>query len=473
MLVLMVASFMDLMDAMITNVALPAIRDDLGASSSQLEWTTSAYILLFAVLLIFGGRLGDLLGRRLVFLVGIAGFTVASLSAALATSGHALVISRGVQGAFAALMVPQVLATAQALYQPHERGKIFGAMSALGGLGVLAGQLIGGWLVTANAFGLGWRSVFAINVPIGVVILVLALILVPNTRSERARRLDVVGTLLATLAALALVFGLIEGNSHDWSPLIIAILIAGVVAALAFVGHEKHRERRGRDVLLPMHLFGNRGFAVGSAVQLSNYLGWGSFAIMISIYVQEALHFTALQAGLTMLPVTLGSFAGTALAPLAARLGRTAVVTGALLQAAGFVGYGLVIQYAGPGLSIWALAAPLFLTGVGMIIFAVPLMTVALHDVPTHDAGAASGAFSMFQQLGSVFGVAVVGIAFFGIIGSGVSQPIYQHAIVAGNWITVAAFAVTAVLAALLPRPVKRAPEQVGESAALPAGEPV
>lgn len=451
MLVLVIASFMDLMDAMITNVALPSIQKDLNASSAQLEWTASAYVLLFAVLLITGGRLGDMVGRRSVFLVGIAGFSFASLAITLAQNGEILVVMRGVQGAFAALMVPQVLSTAQALYAPDERGKILGVMSALGGLGVLAGQLLGGWMVTANAFGIGWRSVFAINIPTGLVIFVLTLILVPNTAADERIRLDLVGTLLAVVSALGIVFPLIEGNSQDWPRWIWAVLIVGLAALTGFIAHERARGRKGKDVLLPMSLFADHGFAVGSLVQVSNYLGWGSFAIMIMIYTQEALHFSPLQAGLVMLPVTLGSFLGTVLSPVAAKLGRGAVIAGGLIQATGFTGYALAIHHAGKDLTIWSLSLPLLITGVGMIVFAVPLMSLALHNVPHSNAGAASGILTMFQQLGNAFGIAIVGSVFFGILGNGADQSAYQHAIISGNWVTVTAFGTASVLAALMP----------------------
>lgn len=451
MLVLIVASFMDLMDAMITNVALPSIRRDLGASAAQLEWTVSAYVLLFAVLLIAGGRLGDMFGRRTVFLIGVGGFAAASLAACISQTGTELVSARGTQGGFAALMVPQVLATAQALYEPAERAKILGVISALGGLGVLAGQLLGGWMVTANAFGIGWRSVFVINVPIGLAIFVLALLVVPKTRSVRPVGLDARGTLLAIVGCLAVMFFLVEGNTLGWPAWLWGVLAVGLALLGVFCIAERATEKNGRSALLPMRLFTDRSFAAASLIQITNYLGWGSFALMIAIYSQEALHFTPLRAGLTMVPVTVGSFVGTALAPLAARLGRLAVLLGGLVEAVGFAGYAYAIHEAGAGMTVWSLALPLLITGIGMILLAAPLMNLALYDVPTSDAGAASGAFSMFQQLGNAFGVALVGLVFFDIVGSGKTQPIYQHAIVCGNWITIAAFAAAGLLALALP----------------------
>ncbi|WGW12519.1 MFS transporter [Saxibacter everestensis] len=458
MAVLVVAQFMDLMDAMITNVALPSIRRDLGATDAQLEWTLTGYILAFAVVLITGGRLGDLFGRRHIFLIGVTIFTLASIGAAAAHSGGELVTTRIIQGAAAALMVPQVLATAQVLFEPHERGKIFGLMSALGGVGVLTGQLLGGWLVVADIAGLGWRSIFLINVPVGVAILIATRLLVPETRAERGGRLDGVGVVLLSATVFSLVFPLTVGNSVDWAWWTWGLIGVAIVLAVAFVAVER---RRGDLALLPPRLFRSRGFAVGSLVQLAYQVGWGSFALMLGLYTQEALHFSALEAGLVMVPVTVGSFIGTALAPFAARIGRPAVIIGAGVQMLGFVAYAIVLSASGAALGVWSLALPLGIAGVGMILLAVPLMGLAVAQVDTDQAGAASGAFAMFQQLGYAIGIAVAGIAFFGVIGSHAPQAVYQQAIVLGNVITVIAFAAAGVAAIALPARVKsRAPEQ-------------
>lgn len=464
MSVLVVAQFMDLMDAMITNVALPTIRDDLGASQAQLEWTLTGYILSFAVVLITGGRLGDIIGRRRTFMIGIAVFTLASLTAAMSQSGGQLVASRICQGTAAALMVPQVLATAQALYEPHERGKVFGLMSALGGIGVLTGQLLGGWLVTADLAGLGWRSIFLINLPVGLMIMVAAHRFVPETRADRAPRLDVPGVVLATTTLFLLVFPLTVGNSAGWPVWVWGMLLASTLSLAWFLRVE---HRQGQAALLPLSLFTQRGFAAGSVVQLSYQVGWGSFALMLGLYVQESLAFTPLQAGLTMAPVTLGSFLGTALAPVAARIGRVAVIVGALVQAAAFGGYGWAILVAGADLNIWSLAVPLGLAGIGMILLAVPLMGLTLERVPNAAAGAASGTFAMFQQLGYALGIAIVGVVFFGIIGSLGSQETYRRAIVTGNWITIAAFGLASLAAFMLP---KRTASQATQ---VPAPQPV
>ena len=213
--ILIIASFMDLLDTTIVNVALPSIQKDLDASSSQLEWIISGYVLAFAVLLITGGRLGDIFGRKRMFLIGVAGFTLASALCAGATTGDMLVISRIVQGLFAALMIPQVLSVIQVLFAPKERAPIFGALGAISGLAAVAGPLIGGLLVTGNVLDLGWRSIFLINVPVGIALFVMAFIFVPESRSTHALRLDILGVALVSVGLFLGVFALIEGRGED------------------------------------------------------------------------------------------------------------------------------------------------------------------------------------------------------------------------------------------------------------------
>ena len=214
--ILLFASFMDLLDVTIVQVALPSIGADLGASEAQLEWIVSGYMLAFAVALITGGRLGDLYGRRRIFLIGIAGFTIASGVAAAAWSGEALVVTRIAQGLFAALMVPQLLASVQALFSPRERAPMYGLIGGVSGLAAVLGPVLGGWLIDADLWGLGWRTVFLINIPVGIAIFILAARFVPETRSERPMRLDLVGVVLLSAIVLAFMVPLVEGQSLGW-----------------------------------------------------------------------------------------------------------------------------------------------------------------------------------------------------------------------------------------------------------------
>lgn len=250
--ILLFASFMDLLDVTIVQVALPSIGADLGASEAQLEWIVSGYMLAFAVALITGGRLGDLFGRRRVFLVGVAGFTLASAAAAFAWSGDVLVVTRLAQGLFAALMVPQLLASVQALFSPRERAPMYGLIGGVSGLAAVAGPVLGGWLVDADLWGLGWRTVFLINIPVGIAIFALAARFVPETRSSRPMRLDLVGVVLLSAVVLAFMVPLVEGQSLGWPAWLWWPVAGGVVLLAVFVGYERRRMRRDGSALLPM-----------------------------------------------------------------------------------------------------------------------------------------------------------------------------------------------------------------------------
>jgi predicted MFS family arabinose efflux permease len=371
--------------------------------------------------------------------------------AAGAWSGDVLVLARVAQGASAALMVPQVLSSIQALFGPDERAPVLGVLAAVGGLGVLAGQLLGGWLVTVDAFGLGWRSVFVINAPVGVLLVLATLRFVPDTRAERPLRLDLTGVALATAGLVLLVVPLVEGREHGWPAWAWAMLAAVPAVVALFVRQQARREAAGA-ALVPTRLFARRGFAAGLGVQLAFHLGWGSFALVFGLYVQQGLGFTPLEMGLAMLPITIGAFAGTAIAaPFAARAGRGMVIVGGLLQAVAFAWYALVVDDRGAALSGWDLALPLGFGGVGMILLAVPLMDLTLAAVDGDDAGAASGVFNTVQQLGSALGVALVGVVFFGVLGADPSPARFEDALLAGVGVTMAAFVLAALAGALLP----------------------
>ncbi len=310
--ILMFAAFMDLIDVTIVNVALPAIRSDLSASPAHLQWILGGYTLAFAVLLITGGRLGDIFGRQRIFVIGVAGFTATSLAACLSGSGDALVIARVVQGGFAALMVPQLLSTVQVLYPPKERAAVFGIVGAVSGTAAVIGPVLGGWLVTSDAFGIGWRSIFLINVPVGIALMALAITYVPNTTSQRATRLDLSGVALATVGLLLLVFPLIEGREQGWPVWIWAMLAASAMVLALFVVNQRRTERRTQSSLLPMHLFANRGFSAGIVTQAAFQGSIAGFVLALVIYLQSGLGFSAIHAGLVLLPFSLGPSSGSA-----------------------------------------------------------------------------------------------------------------------------------------------------------------
>lgn len=446
--VLLLASFMDLMDSTIVNVALPTIGSEVNASPAQLQWIVSGYLLAFAAVLVPAGRLGDVIGRRTLFVAGAAGFTLASLLAGLAGSGVELVLLRVIQGACAGLMIPQVLGSVQALFAPHERAGVYGIAGAVTGLAAVAGPLVGGALVTGDPFGLGWRSVFLINVPVGVVLITAALLIVPDTRSEHPLRLDLLGAVLATAAVLALVLPLVEGRQLGWPRWMFAVLALAPILVVTFVLVERRRNATGQAPLLPMHLFRHRGFSAGLATQLAFQASVIGYFLILTVALQIGFGFTPWQAGLVVLPFSIGAAVSSgAAAALIAKIGRVLVVTGAFLQAVGVAWTIAVINGADTGLTVGSFIAPLALAGIGLGLVIVPLTDTALAAVPVDDAGSASGALSTFQQVGAALGVAVTGSAFFGAAGTGTPNDL-TTAFAVGAWTAVAA-AVLASLAAL------------------------
>jgi len=461
MVVLIVANFMDLMDTTVVNVALPSIQRDLRASAAQLEWVVGAYTLGLAGMLITGGRLGDIIGRRRTFLIGVIGFTLASGLAAVAGDGDVLVAARAVQGLFAGAMVPQVLSSVQALYEPRERAPIFALVGFITGCASVVGPVLAGWLITSDAFGIGWRSVFAINLPIGVLLTIAAAFVVPNTRSEHPLRLDVRGAALAIAAVLCLVFPLIEGRQAGWPVWSWVMLASAPVLFAGFAFWQRALAVRGGSPLIPLRLFRDRGFVAGSIVNLCFQAGLVAFFLFFTLYLQQAIGYAALPSGLTWLAFSLGTLTGSAVAvPLVARLGRALMTLGAVIVAASVAWIALVAvdptAVASP--DGWTFVVPLALGGLGMGLLIVPLFDATLETVPVGDAGSASGALSTIQQIGGALGIAAIGALFYGAAGPSPDA----STIAAGLHIAavgcVVAFCCAAVASAFLRRPGARRP---------------
>lgn len=450
--VLIFASFMDLLDATIVNVALPSIQTDLDASGSQLEWLVGGYLLAFAVLMITGGRLGDILGRRRLFVAGVIGFTAASALACVAPTIGVLIAARLLQGLGAALMVPQTLSTLQALYAPRERAAMLGLIGAVSGISAVIGPVLGGWLVSSNAFGIGWRSIFLINLPIGLALVALALRYVPDTRSETPLRLDTRGLALATVGVFGIVFMLVEGRAQDWAAWVWAVGALGALALVTFARQQLRRDRETGSALLPMRLFRDRGFSAGLVTQGTFQGALAGFALVFMIYLQAGLHWTAIHAGLTMLPFSLGAFIGTGIAvPLGMKLGKAGMAIGALLQSAGTIWVLLVIRAQGDAITTWDLVPALAISGIGLGMLVVPLVDVALATVPTADAGAASGAYGTIQQTGAALGVAIIGTVFFSVVGTAFDPATLRHAVVVACWVAAGCYAIAALSTTFLP----------------------
>lgn len=412
--VVLVAGFMDLLDVTIVNVAVPSVQRDLEAGYSAVGWVTAGYTLAFAAVLISGGRLGDIYGRRRLLQIGIAGFTVASLLCGVATGPAMLIGARILQGGMAALMIPQVLSIIHVTFPPEERGKVFGMYGAIGGLALIAGPLLGGMFIRADLFGWDWRPIFLVNVPVGVLGVVAASIFVRESRSPDPLRVDVGGVILATASVLLLVYPLVQGRELGWPAWTFVMMAASAVVFAAFVWYERRVIARGGSPLVVLSLFRSRGFAGGFSVNLLFNAAYGIFFLMWTLYMQVGLGWSAMHAGLTGIPFFIGMAvsAGMAVQYLTPRFGRNVLFAGGFLLIAGTLGLALSAGRYEAGIHSWQMGVPLFVMGLGMGYVIAPVIDFALTDVPRDAAGAASGAFNTTQQLGTSVGIALMGVIF-------------------------------------------------------------
>ena len=407
LVVLCLGFFMILLDTTIVNIAIPQMSEHLDASLSEILWIINAYVLTYAVLLITAGRLGDLYGPKQLFMVGLVIFTVASAACGFAQSPTQLIIFRVIQGVGGALLTPQTLSVLTTIFPPDKRGAAFGIWGAVAGVATLAGPVLGGWLVTD----FGWRWIFFVNVPVGVLTLVLAGIVMPDLRPRRRPRLDWTGTALVSVGLFLVTFGLIEGQSHDWGKVwgpitIIEIIVAGVVVLGVFAVHQWTHQQH--EPLVPFQIFRDRNFSVMNFVAASIAFGMLGLFLPLTIYLQSVLGLSALQAGLTTAPMSLISMF---IAPVAGRTadrlgGKWILFAGLTLFSTGM---GILIASSHVGSSRSHLLPGLIVAGVGLGLTFAPLQTIAMRNVEPQLAGAASGMINTTRQLGGVIGAAAVG----------------------------------------------------------------
>jgi EmrB/QacA subfamily drug resistance transporter len=415
---------MVVLDFFIVNVALPSIQARLHAGNSAVEWVVAGYALSSAVFMISAGRLGDRLGHRRVFTLGLALFTLASAACGVAATPTELVLARLLQGVAAALLTPNVLSIIGVLYTGPDRLRALSLYSMTMGLAAAGGQLIGGGLVALDPAGLGWRACFLINVPIGLAALLLAPRVIPRSERRAQAGLDLGGTVLITAALTAIILPLIEGRRYGWPTWTWISLAAAPVLLGAFTAHQLWLARRGGSPLVDLALFRERSFSGGLITQLCFWAGQASFFVVLALYLQQGRGLRPLPAGLVFTILAAAYLAASTAAPrLAARHGRAVILGGALILGCGHLLLLGAVAEVGVGGSLAALAPGLLLVGGGMGLVLAPLAGTILRTLEPERAGAASGMLTTVQNVGNALGVALTGVIFYGALHSG-----YPHA---------------------------------------------
>jgi MFS family permease len=411
---------LDVLDGTVVNIAIPAIQRGLHAGDVAVQWIVAGYSLAFALLLINAGRLGDSLGYRRMFVLGVAGFTGASVLCGCATSPAVLLAARVLQGGMAAMMAPQCSALVQILYAPHERGTVMGVFGAVGGAAAVLGPLVGGVLMKADLFGLGWRPIFLLNLPIGLAAIVGGLILLPVGRSPHPLRPDLRGTAMILTALFLLAFPLIEGGTLGWPAWLVGMGLASLPAFGLFAWHLVRRDKADGAALVQPALFRHRTFTLGLCICFLFQLCLGGYLLTLTLLLQDGLHYSPLHTALTTVPFAAAVGGGISFISrrISRRMGSRLLSLGTGTMAAGLGAVLLVAQLcltggAAPPAFSWILAPWLALAGLGMGMVIGPLSPIVLSNVDVRHAGSAAGVLSSVQQMGLAAGAAGVSTVFF------------------------------------------------------------
>ncbi|MBB6499412.1 MFS transporter [Pedobacter cryoconitis] len=414
LIVLLMGAFLSPLDFFIVNVALPAIKDGLHASSTQLQFVIIAYGSTYAVLVVTGGRLGDIYGRKRIFIIGMLLFTLSSAVCGLAPNIMILIGARIVQGLAAAVLAPQVLSSIRIIFPVNEQPKAMGFFGATFGLASIAGQLLGGVLIKVQPLGFTWESVFMINIPLGLLTILLAFFILPENKPAKKPKLDIPGILLLSLALFLIIYPLIKGREEGWPLWIFLCFAAAIPVLIAFVHTERHTIKKGRDPLIDLSLFQNQHFVTGTII-IFFFNSTAAFFMVYPYYLQNGLHWDVLSAGLAVLPYAAGFFIG----PLTSTLLTRKIGSGVVLLALGLLalGFGLtilsVLLYHTPGTIMYA---GLMIAGMGHGIVLPSLVRITLAPVTHEKAGMAAGVVSTAIQMGSAIGVAIIGTIFFSVL---------------------------------------------------------
>jgi EmrB/QacA subfamily drug resistance transporter len=415
--VLILGIAMALLDTTIVNVALPTIRTSLNADEATLSWIISGYALAYGLALIPAGRVGDRIGHKWVFIVGLTGFTLASLWAGLSNDTGSLIVARVVQGLFGGIFFPPVTALIQLMFPPRRRGQAFAIFGAAIGFSTALGPLVGGLLIQWLGDTDGWRSIFFVNLPFGVIAVIAAVLLLPSGSEAKGQSgVDLIGFVLLAGALTAVLVPLIQGQQEGWPLWTYLSIAGGVILIVVFALWELSVVRRGKEPLVPPHLFSHPQFTFGVLLALVYFAAFTSIFFTISIFWQSGLQHTALESGFVSIPFAIGSIVGASQSDrLAERLGRRVLSIGTGLVAVGLIALWLVLLRVAPeDLTNWDLLGPLLVAGFGSGLFIAPNAQFIVATVDRTEAGAASGVVGTMQRVGSAIGIAVIGSVFFG-----------------------------------------------------------
>ena len=440
--IVMMAEIMDMLDGTVVNVAGPSLKRDLGAAPSSLQWIIGGYTLALGAALILGGRLGDRYGRRNTFLLGMAGFTIASVLCAISQSTNELIAARVLEGLAGAFLLPQGLGLIRDAFPPQELGKAFAAQGPIYGLGGILGPIIGGLLISANLFNISWRIVFLINVPIGIVGVLCGLAILPRARGDRSVTIDFLGTVIIGAASLALILPLIQGRVDNWAPWTWISLAASPVGFYLFTLRDRAVERSGKTPLVKASIFAKRQFLVGVSGIALFFAGFTGVFLILTLFLQLGERYSAAGAGVTNIGIAAGMAVGGVVsgAVLSDKLGRLTLHIGAAVQFVGgvllWVSLGNVTHF-----SIWHLMPGMVLSGLGTGLIIACLFQTILQTIDNSELGSGSGVLTAVQAIGSSAGVAVFGTVFFSQATLGQFAVGFRHALVV-QLIVIVVFAV-------------------------------